>query len=289
MTDTNRRDVLKGIAFGGALVGGSMSVSATQSNESVQVVEAGIRYDLPHVHDHVEKSYHSRPPYTVDARGKRFVLGRATTDYKSDIEQKSSLVAEKPTERGEVDVPHSKRKTLTLPTRLTRRKRVTHGVGLTEPVRLPNVVVDWNPNAPAIDVEGVGRVDIEPNTSKSIELDPVEVNVKTETPTDEKVDPPQELTDVPDGYLAKKVEEGSETVEATPVVEVVHHGELTMESPVPPVEKQASKTTTDDGEPTTESGTETAIGGTSTATEDENDTRDGNGHDHGNGNGHDHG
>lgn len=230
----NRRDVLKRLALGGSLAIGSVGNSIAAPDRRVNVVEAGIRYDVPHVHNAVEAGFHSRPPYTIDDQGSRLIILGASSSYESEIAARNSLVDEQAMRNGSSEIGQGNRVTNTIPTSLTSRKRVSHAVKLASSVRLPRIVVHWNPNAPAANVESVGRVDLEPGSSTEIRLEQEPVEIKTRTITNELPD----KDDVPDVHLALKREDGSEIVDATPIVEIAHRGELTLDRATPPPENR---------------------------------------------------
>lgn len=226
MTDTpTRRQVLHGISTTGAVAMLGTAGAAGQ-RPSVRLVEAGIRYDLPVRSDYDRVHTDSRPPYTVDEEADRLlVLPRAAKAVESTLAT-DGVVDERASgadEQVHVVEPHVR--TRSLPVSLTARKRVVDSVRLADDHALPTVTLHWNENGAAATVQSGGRIDVPAGGSKTVELAPESVDVRTVTKLDER----RENDHVPDDRLSLKTEYGAATVEATPVVEFVDHGTLTLE------------------------------------------------------------
>lgn len=231
MTDNpSRRRILQAISTTGAvtLFGASR---AAASSPGVRVVEAGIRYDTPDREDYVRYHVDSRPPYTVATnRNELIVLANASDSLAQEVAGRG-LVDEQSIGRGaRTPIGGSGKRVRTLPTGLSARMRVSEKLQLTEEHRLPTVTVHWNANGAAATVQGSGRIDLAAGEHRQVELDPETVTVKTATTTDDIVP----VEGVPEHKWGPAREYGTVDVTATPVVELVDHGTLSVTEQAPP-------------------------------------------------------
>lgn len=225
MTDkTTRRKVLKTVCTA-SVVGGFASPTTAEGNRTVQVIETGIRYDLPPHENFDSVHVDSRPPFTIDEENERMVvLKTAHPSTKTRLNESENLFDERTVKPGnEISVAPSNQKATALPTELSSRMRAKHLVTLVSSIRHPSVVLKANPNAPVLTVQSEGNIELLPGERIEVEIGPVTVSVRT-TRVVGKVT----ADHVPEHMKAKKREEGSVEMEATPVVEAVNHGELSI-------------------------------------------------------------
>lgn len=226
-----RRDVLKTAAVIGAI--GSFAVqTAAGKTPTARIVEAGIRYEVPESEapsGDEELQFvlpDSRPSYTVDEDREAFVLSKDAPDSLfQSIRRSGSLLDERTGEAADaVNVAPADGHVGVLPTELSARMRPKEALSLDARHRVPNVSLQWNSNAPAVAIESEGTLDLSPNSQRTVRLDPETVEATTVRRTDETV----EVEGMPDHRQGPKRVFDSVTVEVTPVVEVVDHGELTL-------------------------------------------------------------
>lgn len=226
MSETpTRRQILQSISTTGAVAMLGTAAGAAPG-PSVRLVEAGLRYDVPERSDYERTHTDSRPPYTVDAAENRLlVLPRAAKSVEQQLDADGVVDERVAGAADRVHVVEPDARTGSLPVSLTGRKRIMDVVHLADDHRLPTVTLHWNANGTAATVQSEGRVELAAGESKTIELEPETVDVRTVTKLDER----RESDHVPDDRLSLKTERGTATVDATPIVEVVDHGTLALE------------------------------------------------------------
>lgn len=226
MTDkTTRRDVLKAAGTASAMSGFALTATASES-QRIRVVEAGIRFDVPPNDDYDGVHIDSRPPYTVNSKERKFVLlNNASPSTTSQIRDSTSLFDERTVDSGdEVSVGPQDGTLSALPTELSSRMRVMRAVGLVSPIRAPTVMIHQNANAPVLNVESEGVVELPVGERTEVRLDPVAAEART-THVVGKVS----IEGTPEFMEGLKREQDSVEIEATPVVEAINHGELVLE------------------------------------------------------------
>jgi hypothetical protein len=227
MTDKkSRRGILQ--SAGGFTAFGAISNLSNRSEAKPQarIIEAGLRYEVPETEDVPMNFVNSRPPYTINKRERSVVLSEKLPEtFVDSLSSAGHLVDESISGDGIASPISRGRQTMMLPSALTVRKRPARLHELAEPIRTPEVMVNWNNNSPVMTVEGRGRFDVEPDTTRTIELRPERVKLRTIQVLDELV----EVAAIPREYRAKKQEEGEQAVSVTPVVEISDYGRLTIE------------------------------------------------------------
>lgn len=228
--ETTRRDVLKIAGTASAVSGLALTTTAKES-ERVRVVEAGLRFEVPSNDDYDFVLPDSRPPYTVDeVERKLLVMNTASPGDASRIQESEDLLDERSaTAADEVTVGPQDGRLKTLPTDLSSRMRVTKAVQLDSAVRAPTVTLHANANAPALNVEGKGAVELGVGDRTEVRLDPITAQARTS-----QVVGKASIEGVPEHMEGLKRERDSVEIEATPVVETVNHGELVVEKQSPP-------------------------------------------------------
>lgn len=225
MTATpTRRDVLKSTAAAGATA--TVLPSSTAAGSSVRTIEAGIRYELEVRDDFSVLRLDSRPSFTIDERrGELWLASRVSRSRADDIAAAGTLVDEQPVGVGEAGtVGPAERTTTWLPTALSTRMRPTRAASLATEHRLPEVTVRRDGPTPKLVAPTAETVAIEPGSDHEIRLDPRTVEVTTVRVTDEKVP----IEGRPEHRWGYKREYDSVAVSATPVVDVVDHGDLVL-------------------------------------------------------------
>lgn len=224
-TELNRRTVLKSTAVTG-VTGTVISSTRASSEQTIRLIEAGIRYDLETTDDLSTVQLDSRPRFTVDTDRIELVVGDdISTAWVDKIRQTAGLVAEQPAAVGEsVAARDSERQVATATTELSTRMRPMRGVVLAEPTEYPRVKVQRRSATPRLIVPGAGTFELGPGTDREIELSTTTLQAQTVQETGE----PTEWEDLPEHLWNAERTYGSETVQATPVVRVVDHGELTL-------------------------------------------------------------
>lgn len=226
MTDNpSRRQVLRGVSSAGALAVFGTAGASAAGDPSLRVVEAGIRYDVPDRDDLERYHVDSRPQYTVRANQNELQLtSRASEELASKLDGGAFVDEQSAGTGASTEIHGSNREVRELPTALSARMRVMEQITLESPIRLPTVTVHANANGAAATVESKGRIDLETGSRTTVELDPVSVSAKTAVTTDEVVP----LEGVPEHLWGPTEEVGTAEIQATPVVELVDHGELTV-------------------------------------------------------------
>lgn len=226
MSDTpTRRQVLKATAATGAV-----GIVASQANaaptQTIRTIEAGLRYDLDIQDNFSWVRLDSRPQFTINDRRKELVFANRVSQARvSEVRESGTLFAEQPVQAGQsTPVSPGDNQVRTLPTDLSARMRPMEGVSLSSPHRLPRVDIHQSGTAPRVVIPSETTVDLKPGTNREIRLDPRTVEVTTVTITDEKVP----IEGRPEHRWGPRREYDSVEVEATPIVEVVDHGELTL-------------------------------------------------------------
>lgn len=222
---TTRRDILK-IAGTASAVSGLAITSTANEGERVRVVEAGIRYEIPSNNDYDIVNPDSRPPYTVDKEDRKLiVLNNAASSTSSRIKEASALVDEQSAgSADEVSVGPRNETIRALPTDLSSRMRAKRAVQLDSPLRAPTVTLRMNANAPTLNVESKGTVELPVGERTEVRLNPITAEARTTHVVGEA-----SIEGVPDFMQGLKREQDSVEIEATPVVEAVNHGELVVE------------------------------------------------------------
>lgn len=219
-----RRTVLK--AAGSTGVAGTLSISTVSAADTTtEVIEAGVEYTVPDGISYDAFRTDSRPSYTVDRRrGKLVLLKRMSQQKRSEVIENPFLTDERAIgSNTEVALGPSDGRLNALPTRLTSRMRVSEQIRIDGSVRYPNVVIHTRGEAPAANVASRGRINLNPGERKEVELDPVTVTVRTKRVL--------ESTNR-EGETSHEREFGTTEIEATPVVNLVNHGELDLERQV---------------------------------------------------------
>lgn len=224
MEKTTRRDVLKATGAASAISGFALTATASE-NQLVRVVEAGIRYEVPPNDSYDGVHLDSRPPYTVDTDERKLVvLNTASQSTTSRIRESTNLLDEMAIDSGDETSVGPRDGTLSaLPTELSSRMRVMHAVSLVSPIRVPTVTLHQNANAPVLNVESEGVVELPVGERTEVRLDSVAAEART-THVVGKVS----IEGVPEFMEGLKREQDSVEIEATPVVEAINHGELVV-------------------------------------------------------------
>lgn len=222
----SRRHVLKTVSTTGAL-SVFAAASASGAELTARIIETGIHYEVPDGHGYDGAHVDSRPPYTVDAANGRLLVAEGEIDdLRQSLESATGYVGDDAgTGSSTSPVRGAGQRVSGLPTSLTTRMRVQEMITLVSDHELPTVTVDWDADGAAVTTDSAGRVDLSTGDRTSVALDPETVEAQTVR----RVDPVGE-SDVPEHMRAKQREFGSVEIEATPVVEAVDHGELTVES-----------------------------------------------------------
>lgn len=222
--NTTRRAVLKAAGSAGVASGMSISTAAVE-DKSVETIEAGIEYEIPERLNYDSFHSDSRPSYTVDSsREKLILLKRMSKKHRSKIIDNPVLADEQPIgSNASVTVGPQDGKLNALPVRLSTRMRVTEQVSLVDPVQSPTVVIHTRGNSPAANVESQGKIELHPGDRKRIRLAPITATVRiknvVETTSDE-------------GRVRHEREFDTTEVQAVPVVNLLHRGELDLERQV---------------------------------------------------------
>jgi hypothetical protein len=226
MSETpTRREVLKATAVTGTAGTIIARRAGATSAPTVRTVEAGLYYDLEIEDNYSWSRLDSRPQFTIDDRRKELVLANRTSKSReSNIIDAGALFDEQPVQKSQsATVGPSNRQVETLPTELSTRMRPMEGVSLSSAHRLPQIRTERNGETPRIMLPS-GTVELESGTNQEIQLDTQTVEVTTVRVTDEKVP----IEGRPEHRWGPKREYDSVEVEATPVVKVVDHGNLTV-------------------------------------------------------------
>lgn len=228
--ETTRRDVLKIAGTASAMSGFAISAAAKEGKQ-VRVVEAGLRYEVPSNDAYDVVLPDSRPPFTVDVnKRKLFVLNTAAPSTISRIQEADELLVEQSVgSRSDVTVGPNTGVLKALPTELSSRMRATRAVQLESPVRAPIVTINSNANAPALNVESIGTVELTVGEKTEVRLDPVTAEARTTHVVGEA-----SVEGVPEFMQGLKREQDSVEIEVTPIVEAINHGELRVEQQSPP-------------------------------------------------------
>lgn len=230
MEETTRRDVLK-IAGTASAVSGLALTATAEEGKRVRVVEAGLRFEVPENDEYDRVNPDSRPPFTIDeTQRKLVVLNTASPADTSRIRDSSDLIGERSASSAdEVAVGPQDGTLKALPTELSSRMRVKRAVQLDSPVRIPTITIHANANAPALNVEGEGAIELDVGERIERRLDPITADARTS-----RVVGQASIEGVPEHVQGLKRERDSVEIEATPVVEAVNHGELVVEEQRPP-------------------------------------------------------
>lgn len=221
--NVNRRTVLKSVTAAG-LATTAVPGSASASEATVRVVETGIYYDLGEVDDIGVTQLDSRPRFTVDHRRGDLVFGDDVSQARvAETTRKGALINEQPTGQNQAAVARDSQRTVrTAPIDVSTRMRAKKGITLASGLDLPQVIVQRKGANPKLVVPGEGTFELEPGTDRKIQLPTETLDVETVRVVEEAV--PAEGR--PEHRWGPKREYGSRTVEATPIVHVVDHGEL---------------------------------------------------------------
>lgn len=221
-TNVDRRTVLK-VASGSILAGGVGSVRGVSlpNQNSVTLVEAGLRYSIPE--DASYERYHvdRLTEYQVDSnQGKLALRPVARPETKSLFTSSDVAVNAKELTNERVTVA-SDSSTTELPTELGGRYQLDRYVALAEPVTEPQVEIVPNGGNPLLRT-GSRVVDLPEGEETTVALEPETATVRTRVVTDEKADIPG----VPEEALGYKVERGTTEVTVVPEVVATNFGEL---------------------------------------------------------------
>lgn len=223
-----RREVLKTAATATAVTGFGAVAGSARSERSAQVLEAGLRYETPDDTSlHVLES-DSRPPYTVDAQREALFVGpNAGSDGRlpERIAETGALVAEQPISSGQSRGFGPRNEVRSLPIGLTSRKRSRGRLQLSESISPPRLKLNRNGKRAQLVVTGEPTEQILPESDHTVRLEPTTVAAQTT----KFVDNPVTDSSIPEHLRAQQQRElGTKQVKVTPVVEVTHHGELTV-------------------------------------------------------------
>ncbi len=221
---TTRRDVLSAVCAAGGISGLSVPTMG-EGNRGIQVVESGIRYEIPPNENYVTTHVDSRPPFTIDRERRNLVVPtNASLALLSDLDRAINLFDERNVNHGsEVIVTSPNRRVTAVPTELSNRMRVRKEVSLVSAIRYPTITLRSTPNEPILNIKSVGKRELAPDERVEIELEPLSIDVQTS----------HVIGKVSDSHIAPhqralKREKDSITVQATPVVEAVNHGKLDL-------------------------------------------------------------
>lgn len=193
---------------------------------TVRTVEAGIRYDLDIQGDYSMSHLDSRPLFTIDSgRGEVVLAERIPNSREATILEAGSFFDEQPVERKQsVPISPGDREVRKIPTGLSTRMRPTQAVNLMGEHRLPEVLLKSTGSGPRVVLPSGETTTSKAGMNQQIRLEAETVEVKTVTFTDEKVP----VGERPEDRWGPAREYGSVEVQATPVVEVVDHGDLVV-------------------------------------------------------------
>jgi hypothetical protein len=220
-----RREVLRATAATGAVATTIGSRAGATTTPTVRTVEAGLYYDLEIEDDYSWSRLDSRSPFTVDDRRKQLVIAdRASESLERDIVNAGALFDEQPVQKGQsTDAAPDSETVETLPTEVSTRMRPMEGVSLSSAHRLPQIRIERDGAVPRL-VSPSGTTELESGADREVRLEPQTVEVTTVRITDEKVP----IEGRPEHRWGPKREYDSVEVEATPVIEVADHGDLTI-------------------------------------------------------------
>ncbi|MFB6193753.1 MAG: hypothetical protein ABEI75_01690, partial [Halobaculum sp.] len=226
MTDTTptRRTVLRSTSV--AVTGTAIVGQASAEAPTVRTVETGIGFEVDRTPELVGIHSDSRPEYAVDT-GRRELVFDTETDSETPVAaaDAGALVAERPTAPGESQSLFAAGQSTTrLVTDFSGRMRPMESLSLVEPTTVPRASVTRKGRTPRLVVPSEGTVELPPGSDRTVRLPPRSVEVKTVRTTDEKV----EVEGVPERRWGYERVFGSRTVEATPFVRAVDHGELEL-------------------------------------------------------------
>lgn len=226
MTDTpSRRQILQSASAASAIALFGTSQASAASSLTARLIEASIRYNVPDRSDYDRFHLDSRPPYTVDSDRRALVVSSGAPDLLEQQLSDDAVIDEQVTNgRTSNAVVERGARATSLPVSLTDRMRVSEVIHLPSPHDLPTVTVHWNADGAAATVQSRGRIELAPESAREITLDSETVEVRTATTTDTV----PEKEGVPRERIGPRTEYGTAEVEATPVVEIVDHGELTV-------------------------------------------------------------
>lgn len=225
MTRTpTRRDVLKTTATAGMTT--TVLPTGAAAGSAIRTIEAGIRYDLEIRDDFSTLQLDSRPPFTINGdRKELWLANRVSQSRVNGIADAGVMADEQPLGVGQAKTLRENiRTTMQLPTALSGRMRPKRGVSLETEHRLPEVSIQRNGPSPKLVLPSAGTVSLEPCRDYEVELEPETVEVTTVRFTDEKVP----IEGRPEHRWGNEREYDSLEVTATPVVEVVDHGDLVL-------------------------------------------------------------
>lgn len=220
-----RRGVLRTTATAGAA---ATFVPQTVRGDppTVRTVEAGIRYDIDIQDDYSVSHLDSRPLFTVDrGRGEVALANRVSQSREAAMIKAQAFIDEQPLGMGQSKtITPGNESVRSIPTDLSARMRPTRVVNLAADHRLPRVLVQPNGARSKVVLPPGETRAIQSETEQQIHLEPETVEVETVTFTDEKVP----VEGRPEDRWGPAREYGSVEVQATPVVEIVDHGELVV-------------------------------------------------------------
>lgn len=221
--NVNRRTVLKSVTAAG-LATTAVPGSVGASEATVRVVETGIYYDFGGDEDVSVSKLDSRPRYTVDHRRGDLVFGDDVSQTRvAKTTRKGALINEQPVDREQAAAARDSQRTVrTAPIGLSTRMRANKGVSLASGHDLPQVIVQRKGSNPKLVIPREGTFDLEPETDREIRLPTETLEVETVRVVEEAVP----VEGRPKHRWGPKREYGSRTVDATPVVHVVDHGEI---------------------------------------------------------------
>lgn len=226
MSDTpTRRDVLEKTATTGA-VGTFLPQTVRGNVPTVRTIEAGIRYDIDIQDDYSTSHIESRPSFTIDnASGEVILAERVSQSRETAILDTGAFFDEQPVKVGQSKmVTPGNQRVRMAPTDLSARMRPKKAVNLATEHRLPEVVLQSNGSQPRVVIPSGETRAIQAGTDQQILLEPETVEVVTVTFTEETVP----VEGRPEDRWGPAREYGSVKVQATPVVEIVDHGDLVV-------------------------------------------------------------
>lgn len=215
----NRRDVIKKSSTVGVLASPILN-SNLNKPPSTRVIEAALTYDIQNEDNYERFHTDSRPPYTIDHSKQQLVpLESASNNFKKQIHASSNLALEQPANNNQtVNLVGKTTKRKALPIKHSGRYRPKQSVFLDEQIQYPNAVVHLNSNAPALNIPNHGNITLPVKEQREIELAPITVDIRNKGARRRSID----------GTSDSDTNQRSTTVEATPRIHAINHGELTI-------------------------------------------------------------
>lgn len=221
-----RRKILESVGTGTVA---AMAPSEGQPDSPrVQLVEAGLRYEVPEgpAYDIVHTD--SRPPYGILTSPKKVVIPPWVPGEFAEHLRNGPVINEQSASKGaKIGVFQPEAPTRTIPITLSGRKRPMDFLVTSDEVQHPTVTLELNSSGVIVSGDSIASAEISSNSRLERKLGSTEVTANTVETLDERVD----AKHVAEHRRAKKVEQDTKPVTATPVLEVENHGELDVELP----------------------------------------------------------